>query len=107
MAGDDDFLAWDDAAWRTASRNRTFMLPDVISERLDALVQQLDDAGVRVTRAEVVGALLLAASTDADEMGRLVRTYKRAPVADAYFGEPEGPGLKLGATHPGPRPRRM
>lgn len=82
------------------------MLPDVVSERLDALVQQLEVAGIRVTRAEIVGALLLAAPTDTDEVDRLVRDYKQAPVADVYLGTPEGSGLRLGTTQPGPRPRR-
>lgn len=106
MAGNEELLAWDDAVWRTASRNRTFMMPDVLSERLDALVQLLDDDGVRVTRADIVGALVLAAPADADEIDRLVRSYKHAPVTEAFIGEPEGPGLRLGTTQPGPRRRR-
>lgn len=102
----EELVPWDATAWRTTSRNRTFMLPDVISERLDSLVQQLEVAGIRVTRAEIVGALILAASTDTDEIGRLVRAYKQASVADVYLGAPEGPGLRLETTQPGPRPRR-
>lgn len=81
------------------------MLPDVLSERLDALIRVLDDAGVRVTRAEVVASLLFAAEPNADKIDQMVRKYKRASVADAYFGEREGVGLQLEATHPGPRPR--
>lgn len=102
---DRDLLAWDDTVWRTASRNRTFMLPDVVSERLDALVKQLEDSGTRVTRADLVAALLLAASTDAEELDRLVRAYRKAVVADAYVGDRQGPGLRLRAAQPGPRPR--
>lgn len=81
------------------------MLPDVISERLDTVVRQLEAAGTHATRAEIVGALLLMAPTDTDELDHLVRTYKRARVADAYLGAPEGAGLRLGTTRPGPRPR--
>lgn len=81
------------------------MIPDVLSERLDALVRLLDDSGARVTRAEIVGALLLAAEPDADHLHTLVRRYKRATVDDAYMGERQGKGLRLGATHPGPRRR--
>lgn len=103
---DPDVLAWDETVWRTASRNRTFMLPDVMSERLDDLVQRLEVSGVRVTRAEIVGALLLAASTEPDELDRLLRVYRRAVVADAYVGEREGSGLRLRTAHPGPRPRK-
>lgn len=103
--GDDSVIAWDDALWRSRSRNRTFMLPDVLSERLDALVRLLDDSGFRVTRAEIVGALLFAAEPDADEMDRLVRSFKQATVDAAYLGERQGPGLQLGPTHPGPRKR--
>jgi hypothetical protein len=103
--GDEGVIAWDAALWRSRSRNRTFMLPDAMSERLDALVRLLDDSGVRVTRAEIVGAMLFAAKTDADELDRLVRSFKQATVADAYIGERQGPGLQLGPTHPGPRKR--
>lgn len=81
------------------------MLPDVISERLDALVGLLDASGVRVTRAEVVGALLFATDPDSDEIERLVRRYKQATVAAAHIGERRGPGLQLGDAHPGPRRR--
>lgn len=102
---DQKLLAWDDTVWRTVSRNRTFMLPDVMSERLDALVKQLEGSGTRATRADLVAALLLAASTDTDEIDRLVRAYKKAVVADAYVGDRQGPGLRLRTAQPGPRPR--
>lgn len=103
---DDDLLGWDDAVWRTASRNRTFMLPDVLSERLDAIVLHLEEVGVRATRADIVAGLVLAAPVEAHEIEGLVRKYKRATVAEAFVGEPAGPGLRLGSTQPGPRPRR-
>ena len=103
---DDELIAWSDAVWRTPSRNRTFMLPDVLSERLDVLVQALEDLGIRATRADVVGALVLAAPADAKEIDRLIRAYKRASVAQAFIGEAVGPGLQLGEIQPGPRPRR-
>lgn len=82
------------------------MIPDVLSERLDSLVGLLDSAGARSTRADIVGALLLAVEPDADSLDELVRTYRNCSVRDAYLGSATGDGMRLAPTAPGPRSRR-
>lgn len=101
----DSSLGWDEIAIRTPSRNRTFMLPDVVSERLDALLEHLDAAGVRANRAELVGLLLLDTEPDAQHLETLLRRYRLASVADVHLGDRQGEGLELHPTAPGPRPR--
>lgn len=98
-------VGWDEKAWRSAARNRTFMLPDVISERLDDLSRVLEDAGSHGTRSDIVACLLLAAPIDPGQLEDLVRAYKQATVSDAYLGDPNGDGLRLKEVHPGPRGR--
>lgn len=98
-------LGWNETAVRTSARNRTFMLPDVVSERLDALVEHLDVTAVRTTRAELVGALLLDARADTQQLEELLRRYRLASVAEAHLGDRHGDRLHLHAPAPGPRPR--
>lgn len=104
-AAHDSSLAWDETAVRTSARNRTFMLPDVVSERLDALVEHLDVVAVRTNRAELVGALLLDTKADTQHLEQLLRRYRLASVADAHLGDQHGERLQLHAPAPGPRPR--
>jgi len=104
-AARDSSLEWDETAVRTVARNRTFKLPDVVSERLDALVEHLTAQGVRTDRAELVGSLLLAAEPDADHLDALLRRYRLAAVADVHLGDRQGARLELHPAAPGPRPR--
>lgn len=101
----DSSLGWDQTAVRTRARHRTFMLPDVLSDRLDALVDHLDRNAVHATRADVVGALLLATEPDAEHLEVLLRRYRMASVEDVHLGARQGDRYELHPANPGPRPR--
>jgi hypothetical protein len=73
--------------------------------RLDALADVMDEAGFRAGRAEIVAALICGALPDAEDLSDLVRSYRRASVADVALAERIGEHLELPATHPGPRSR--
>ena len=82
-------------------------VPAPLSGLLDTLVELANHAGANTNRKEILAALLLAASIEAEVLAELVRTYRTARAEDAIvegadrerFLQPERPP-------PGPRPRR-
>jgi hypothetical protein len=88
----------------TASRDRQIglRLPFAIDQRLDALLARSVDAGERTTRRELLAAIILATELNGDDLGRLLKTYRRAKVRDALLDANRDNVTYL--THkPGPR----
>jgi hypothetical protein len=80
---------------------------DPLDQRLDALVEQAAEVGMRTNRKELIAALILQAPEDPYHLTRLVAALRRAPVGDYLI-----PGGELvmdgGRTpRPGPRPVRV
>src|SRR5436189_194511 len=82
----------------------SFPLP--VSARLDGLVGQVEAAGNRTSRKELLAALVLAAADDPDSLDDLVRSYRRARVVDAGLAAGEDEVVTLAANVPG-RPGRI
>jgi hypothetical protein len=62
-----------------ASRDKQvgLRLPLAIDQRLDALMARAIDAGERTTRRELLAAVILAAEPTGDELGVLLKNYRR------------------------------
>lgn len=81
-------------------------MPAPLSGRLDGLVDLADGEGARTSRKELVGALLLAAPVNGEDLAGLVRRYRKAAVGDAVIkGQPEERFLQPERPPPGPRAR--
>ncbi|MFO0617215.1 MAG: hypothetical protein U0414_31755 [Polyangiaceae bacterium] len=83
--------------------------PAAIDERLGALVDlAIEDGGEaeRMSRAELLAALVLAAPAEGEALSDLLRRFRRAKVADAVVKRPGDPSTKvimLRDRRPGPR----
>lgn len=81
--------------------------PSPIHARLDEMVAIVrEEAGRATNRKELVAALLLAASTDPDQLDQIVRTYRLATARDALINAnhvERGNVLRLPRHRPGPR----
>ena len=61
----------------TALRTQ-FVVPPAIDERLEELLQLAYDEGNRLSRSEIVAALIWDCPLDGDGLGVIVREYRRA-----------------------------
>lgn len=88
-------------------RNLGVLVPIPLSERVEALAESLYREGHgRVSRKEVVAALLYAAPEDPGELAELLARYRRARVRDALLGEPAADNvISFPQRRPGPRSR--
>ena len=89
--------------------NLGVLVPIPVSERLEMLTELLYREGHgRVPRKELVGALLLAATDDPEELATVVRRYRTSSVRDALVGDgPADNVVTLPRRAPGPRPRSL
>jgi hypothetical protein len=76
---------------------RQFLLPSVIDDHLERLLQAARDEGNRASRSDIVAALIWHAPTDGDAIGVIIRSYYRATKSDAGAATPA-------ERRPGPRP---
>ncbi|MDN5767832.1 MAG: hypothetical protein L0H96_19330 [Humibacillus sp.] len=96
-----------DVAYATHGRNRTYLIPDVVSDRLDELLQIMGAGGFRAERADLVGALIFGAPSEADDLQRLVQSYRTATVQQVSLQDPTKSGrVKVQPAVQGPRKRR-
>jgi hypothetical protein len=89
-------------------RNLAVLVPIPLSERVEALAEMLYREGYgKVPRKDVVAALLLAATADAEELGTLLRAYRTARVRDALVepAESDDNVVTFPNRAPGPRAR--
>ena len=100
-----------DALARDTERSGTsFVLPAAIHERLDWLVASAVRAGEdrRLSRTEVVAALVATASYDGRVLREALETYRTASVEDLLVAPHADVGdnvVALSARRPGPRSR--
>lgn len=97
----------DGAERLVASRDKQvgLRLPLAIDQRLDALMARAVDAGERTTRRELLAAIILEAEHTGDELGLLLKKYRRAKVADAIL-DAEPTNVAYISHKPGPRVAR-
>ena len=87
-----------------ASRDRQvgLRLPLAIDQRLDALLARSVDAGERTTRRELLAAIILATDLNGEDLGGLLREYRRCTVRAALLDAHQE--IVTFLTHrPGPR----
>jgi hypothetical protein len=87
-----------------ASRDRQvgLRLPFAIDQRLDALLARAVEAGERTTRRELLAAIILSTELSGDDLGGLLRAYRRANVRDALLDARQDNVAYL-SHKPGPR----
>src|SRR5689334_1965029 len=77
--------------------------PLPVDARLDELLAQADLAGENTSRKELVAAIIATTRLSDEELGRLLRQYRRAKVRD-LVSLPEGENVVPFVKHkPGPR----
>lgn len=87
MAGERHSVQADERLDASRDRQVSFRLPMALDQRLDALVDRALEAGERTNRRELLSALLLQAAHDGDELGALLRDFRRATVRDALLDQ--------------------
>lgn len=80
-------------------------VPGPLSARLDVLVDIARRAGERTTRKELVAALILSATPTETSVRRMIRTYRRARVADAFILGEDPTRFLASERQRGPRPQ--
>jgi hypothetical protein len=81
--------------------------PVAIHHRVDQLVSLAVAEGERTTRKELVAALVLGAPESGDDLGRLLRAYRKSVARDALLNVGRSENVvELRRPGPGPRVRR-
>jgi hypothetical protein len=81
--------------------------PVAIHHRVDELVALAVAEGERTTRKELVAALVLAAPESGEDLGKLLRSYRKGVARDALINVSKGENVvELRRPGPGPRVRR-
>jgi hypothetical protein len=73
-----------------------FVVPPAVDERLEELLHLAYDEGNRLSRSEIVAALIWHCPLDGDGLGVIVREYRRAMRSVSQPAR--------GGRRPGPRP---
>ncbi|SRR6266516_732404 len=93
---------------RCPERSVGLSLPVPINARLDQLVELAEQAGERTSRKEIVGVCIMGSPSNAHELIRRIRLYRRTPANGVYTSG--GPilvdALQLQPARPGPRRRQ-
>lgn len=106
MSASEVRLGKNEMASATPGRNRTFNLPDVVTDRLDALLQVMEDQGFRAERTDLVAALICEAEPNGPELQRIVQDYRTMRVRQVVLGaDPESTTVVVKPAGPGPRKR--
>lgn len=99
------FVPPDQPVLSTTSRNRTFWLPDLVSDRLDDVVEKVRQEGYTASRAEVVGALISFTSADPEPLHELLKRYRALAAREVPVGA-QGDNIEVRPIRPGPRAGR-
>lgn len=77
-----------------AARRPQFVMPAPVDERLERLVEHTRAQGNRVSRSDIVAALIWHAPLDGDALGVMVRQYRRgaqSAIPPTTARRPPGP----------------
>jgi hypothetical protein len=79
--------------------------PVPIDKRANQLVDLAVAAGERLSKADVLGALVRAAPADGEQIGAMVREYRRSRAGDVVLRSNDGAEvISIEARRPGRRP---
>lgn len=94
--------------WRSPSRVIVPHLPAVLSDALDALVEEIaDNRGAATVRSHLVAALIMKTPPRRPELRELIGAYRKALVEDAALRPADPDGTYRFMLHPqGPRTGR-
>lgn len=97
-----------DLLHKQTGRQRTFKIPDLVSDRLDDLCAVLNgDEGTtgKIQRQDLLAALVAVAPEELRSLEKLIDEYRNAKVRDALVGDAKGADvIELRAVKPGRRP---
>jgi hypothetical protein len=96
----------DDLLTSSSTRRIGVEFPLPICVRLDHLVRQAESAHQKTSRQELIAALVLAAPSAPGTLGRLIRAYRTAKVADTAVDTDDLAAYLETATPTRGRPRR-
>ena len=65
-----------DLLWKSARRATLVSWPASVDDRLDLLVRAATAAGESVSRAQLLAALVAAASQEPEQLSRVIRQYR-------------------------------
>jgi hypothetical protein len=82
-------------------------MPGPVSERLDLLVGEANDAGAATFRKELLAALILRAPETGSELFDLVLDYRRALAKEAALKSGSADVLDFRRHKRGPRPKGL
>jgi hypothetical protein len=77
--------------------------PGPIDHRLNQLVDLAARTGERLSKADLLGALVKYASADGEELGRLVRAYRRSTAGEVVLRVNPDDVIVLHERRPGRR----
>jgi hypothetical protein len=81
--------------------------PSRLTPALDQLVELAEQAGERTSRKEIVGVCIMGSPSNADELIRRIRLYRRTAANGVYTSGPIlVDALELQPARPGPRRRQ-
>ena len=85
----------------------SFVIPHVISERLDELVERANASGENTNRKELIAALILACNLDGAHLRSSLKRFRTSTVEAAVLNPSSEPpdSIEVGAKKPGPRRR--
>lgn len=98
----------DDRLVEVRERNLGVLVPIPLSERVEALTNRLyRDGHGRVSRKELIAALLYAAADDTAQLAEILKDYRTARVRDALVGDEDSSQnvVSFPRRAPGPRAR--
>lgn len=105
-SGVDDTLDPGELLCTSRDRQVGLRVPVAVSQRVDALLARARAAGERTDRKELITALLAETDLSGDQLGDLLRRYRRMTVAHALLDQSaDGSVVRLARARPGPRPR--
>ena len=100
MTKPDELLA------KQPGRQRTFKIPDVLSDRLDKLCRLVTDGGTvgTIQRQDLLAALIAEAPEAVADLDKLIDEYRDKVVRDALVGDEKGAKvIQLRPVKPGRR----
>lgn len=81
-----------DLVHKQPGRQRTFKIPDLISDRLDDLCHVLNEDGAvgEIRRQNLIAALVALAPEDVEALEKLINTYRNKTVGESLVGKKKG-----------------
>lgn len=108
MAGQGRGISLDEKVRVSSARQVSMVLPQVVSEHLDRMVESVVEVGGHVRRQELVAALIATCELDGQHLDELLHRYRTMKVRDvpSMAAQADGSVVLLEEHRPGPRVSR-